>query len=639
MANHLSAPACSLSSNAARVAQAEQARQRIEQGKPVNEQMEQADQQSAYQPAAAPTGSTAAPCRVAAPTPLPPLPAALARLKQPLPLLLFLLLLWTIPGLIGHDPWKPDEAYSMGLILHILETGDNLVPTLAGEPFMEKPPLYFITAALLTRLLPDSLPLHDAARLTSGLFMALTFLCLGLSARQLFGTGSGWLAPMLLMGALGLLPHAHQMITDTALLAGYSLALLGMTLSATQPIVAGLLLGTGVGSAFLAKGLLVPLLYSALCALLLLFPGWRHKNFFLTLLLAALSALPWLLIWPLSLYQQSPELFDVWFWQNNLGRFLGSSHLATSQERGYYLKALLWFSGPVLPMALYHLWQQRRCWRAWLNRSAPGEPLLLPLLLSAVVSLTLFASSATRSLYLLPLLPPLVLLATPLLRQPQPAPRWGIRTVTWLFTGTAGVIWLVWLLALASAFASGQWNMAGFAESFVIPDQEGILFRWSTFLPAAAATLLAWQCRPLLQLSQRALLSGWSAGITLVWLLLMTLWLPVIDYGKTYRGVFAELGQAVAQTEAHCIGSRNLGEPQRAMLHYFGQIKTKRLETGWPESGCPLVLWQYSLDRSERPHFSGTTIWQGERPGDTKERYLLYRPSLESSVPSIQKKE
>ena len=51
-------------------------------------------------------------------------------------------------GLLGRDPWKPDEAYSFGLVYHILQSGDWVIPTLAQEPFMEKPPLFYLTAAL-----------------------------------------------------------------------------------------------------------------------------------------------------------------------------------------------------------------------------------------------------------------------------------------------------------------------------------------------------------------------------------------------------------------------------------------------------------------------------------------------------------
>ena len=56
---------------------------------------------------------------------------------------------WIAAGLFGHDPWKPDEAYTFGLVYHILQSNDWLVPTLAGQPFVEKPPLFFWTAAFL----------------------------------------------------------------------------------------------------------------------------------------------------------------------------------------------------------------------------------------------------------------------------------------------------------------------------------------------------------------------------------------------------------------------------------------------------------------------------------------------------------
>ena len=39
---------------------------------------------------------------------------------------------WILPGLIGHDPWKPDEAYSFGVVYEILRGGSWVVPTLAG---------------------------------------------------------------------------------------------------------------------------------------------------------------------------------------------------------------------------------------------------------------------------------------------------------------------------------------------------------------------------------------------------------------------------------------------------------------------------------------------------------------------------
>lgn len=96
-----------------------------------------------------------------------------------------LCLLWIALGLTGHEPWKPGEAYTFGLVLHMLHSGDWVVPTLGGEPFMEKPPAFFVTAALFAKLAGGWLPLHDAARLATGAYLGLTLLFVSLTASEL----------------------------------------------------------------------------------------------------------------------------------------------------------------------------------------------------------------------------------------------------------------------------------------------------------------------------------------------------------------------------------------------------------------------------------------------------------------------
>ena len=45
-------------------------------------------------------------------------------------------LLWILPGLIGHDPWR-SEAISVALVSHIVEAGDWVVPAIARAPMAE----------------------------------------------------------------------------------------------------------------------------------------------------------------------------------------------------------------------------------------------------------------------------------------------------------------------------------------------------------------------------------------------------------------------------------------------------------------------------------------------------------------------
>ena len=55
--------------------------------------------------------------------------------------LLLLALAWIVLGLVGHDPWKFDDATNFGVALDIAQRGDVVVPYLADEPFLGRPPL------------------------------------------------------------------------------------------------------------------------------------------------------------------------------------------------------------------------------------------------------------------------------------------------------------------------------------------------------------------------------------------------------------------------------------------------------------------------------------------------------------------
>src|SRR4051812_15591569 len=252
---------------------------------------------------------------------------------------LFLLAAWVVLGLVGHDPWKPDEAYTFGLVYHILETGQWLVPTLAGEPFVEKPPLFFWTAALFAKALGGALPLHDAARLAAGFYVVLALWFTYLAAERRIA------APVILAGCLGYLQHAHQLITDNALLAGMAMGFYGLVARK------GLWLGTGAGVAFLAKGLIGPGLLGLAALAAVALPAWRQTA--RTWPAAAAAFLPWALIWPALLYRASPALFEEWFWVNNFGRFTGSAGLGGVLDHWHYVKALVWFGAPAWPLAAW----------------------------------------------------------------------------------------------------------------------------------------------------------------------------------------------------------------------------------------------------------------------------------------------
>lgn len=528
-----------------------------------------------------------------------------------------LCLAWILPGLIGHQPWKPDEAYSFGLVYHIIHSGDWIVPTLAGEPFMEKPPLYFITAALFGKIFSSVLPLHDAARLATGFFMAITLLFAGLAGRVLWGKGHGRHTVMILIGCLGLLIRGHEMITDVALLAGFAIAFYGFALSRRRIVLAGFWLGTGTGIGFMSKGLIAPGMIVLTALLLpLLFRDWRSRDYALCLGVAFLAILPWLVVWPALLYLRSPALFMEWFWINNLGRFLGFTRLGPDNGHWHYFEILPWFAWPALPIAIWTLWHGRR---AGLKRPEIQLALTAFLVMLAVLSL----ASDAREVYALPMLLPLSLLAAPgvasLRRGAASALNWfSIMT----FGFFAGLFWFFWFALVTGHPAERAEHLRGLQPGYT-PAFEPHHFVIA-LLVTIAWLIIVFRVKSLPRNPRTVV--NWAAGLTMVWVIMMTLWLPWLDAGKSYRAMIASLRQSLPAQPA-CISSTNLGEPQRALLEYYTGILTRRTEVS-KTIACDLLLVQGSTREEDiLPGPEWRNIWEGSRPGDKVERYRLYQRS------------
>ena len=157
---------------------------------------------------------------------------------------------------------------SFGVVYDLLQDGSWLVPTLAGEPFLDEPPLYYLTAALTALLASPVLPLHDGARLATGVYMALTLVfCAGV-ARELSGKGVGMVCALLVLGSFGLVLRGHELITDSAPLAGFALGYFALALVLRKPVVAGALLGVALGMVFLSQGVLETAILLVIAALL-----------------------------------------------------------------------------------------------------------------------------------------------------------------------------------------------------------------------------------------------------------------------------------------------------------------------------------------------------------------------------------
>ena len=535
-----------------------------------------------------------------------PLPPSLLR-----PLLIALLVAaWLLPGLIGHDPWKPDEAYTFGVVHEILRGGSWVVPQIAGEPFLDKPPLFHLSAAASAIALSWLLPLHDGARIAAGLWIGIAFLFAALASRELHGPRHGLTAALLLLGCLGLVVRGHQLITDVAAFCGFAMAYYGTALALRRAAPGGFWIGCGCGIGFMTMGIPEAAMIALIALLLPLSPHWRTPRYAAALITALVAALPWFVIWPALLYQRDPALLAAWLNAANLARFFATPDLMGGL--GYYLRILPWYAFPAWPLALWALWRARH----GAQLAAPG--MVLPLSGLTVTLLLLGAAAETRELYGLPMLLPLALLAVPgvdALRRGAVNGWYWFSVMTFTFFIAVG--WFYWsaleLGLPAKLHAHLHTIRPGYDYGLrLLPLALGLAYTAGWFL--LLARLKRGVERPLVV---------WTAGITAVWALLATLFIGWVDTSKSYRSVVSQI-ERVLPAQHGCIASRDLGEAQRAMLLYFAGLRTERLETSARAAGCPLLLVQGRPLDELVPVPGWRQVWEGHRPGDKDERLRLY---------------
>ena len=518
--------------------------------------------------------------------------------KREVALTLILVLAWLLPGLFGHEPWKPDEAYNFGLIYHMMQNGSWLSLHLPDEHPFASPPLFYMTAAIFGKLFAPFISLPDALRIATGFYMGLSLVFIGLASRILYGKGS--YAVLILAGSIGLLGHAHQLVADSALFAGCSLAILGFCLYGENAVFGGALAGLGMSMGFLSKGFIAIAYFVPVLALLPLFKPWRRLRYIAFLVSALVFLLP-SAVWPYFLQQDHPELYSSWL-KSSMSLSFGLRHDAHASPF-FYLGVLPWFAWPTLPLALASLWRERR--------RLLDEGATLPLFMFLTMLAVLTVSATQREIYAMPMLLPLALLAASgigsLKRGTTSAFNWfGILT----FGLLAAVLWVGWV-----AMMTGHPEYIAARIHHYHPHFSA-QFGLFSFLSALGTTLLWAILASGKEHDGKRAVINWASGVAMVWMLLMTLWLPFLDSVKGYREMFHSMK---ASLPAHygCIEGRHVGDAQRAMLDYYLGIDLKRDKT------CRLVLIQTVSSNRRNPE-GLKLLWQGARAGDRHERYRLY---------------
>lgn len=553
-----------------------------------------------------------------------------------------------LPGFVGRAPWKSEDMAAFGVMRELAANPANwLAPQLLGQATGFDALLPYWLGAIAIKCLPFLDPAL-AVRVPFVLLLVLTLLATWYAVYYLarspqaqpvaFAFG-GEASPvdyaraiadagvLALIACLGLAQLSHETTPALAQLGFTALVFCTMAASpyrrATQILGPSLGLLVGLAGLALSGAPTLALLLGASGALV----EWTHmrassksntapqeatsqqQSWQWVLLIVGITLLVCLLGWGL----------DLWRWRIHLPGTGEQTALTDWRKLG---RLLLWFTWPAWPLALWTLWH----WRRQLASRHVGLPLWF---VAIFIGATLSTPAADRSLLLC--LPPLAALAAFALPTFKRSVASLIDWFTLLFfTGCGLIIWIVWIAMQTGIPRQPAANVAKLAPGFE-PS-----FSWGAFLAAVAATvawtwLVKWRAG-----AQRAVI--WKSlvlpagGATLCWLLLMTLWLPLLDYARSYAPMSRQIAKLVDKNA--CVETHGLGSAQAAGLQYHGKLELRQATS---RATCPYLLVDADA-QSSLSNIVSLPDWAFKatvrRPADKNENVLLFkRVSNDSRTP------
>lgn len=238
-------------------------------------------------------------------------------------------------GLVGAD----EPRYAQ-VAREMLQRHDWITPVLGGQPWLEKPPLYYWQAMLSYALLGVS---DWAARVPSALDATLMVLAVYLFFRR-FRQGVELDAALIACSCAGVIGYARAASMDMVLASAFTIAMLawwGWRESGEHGYLALFYAFLGLGT--LAKGPVAPflavLVFTLYAAVL---REWRLllRTFWIPgILLFCVVSLPWYF----AVEARNPEFFRVFILEHNLGRFA---------EDLYHHREPFWYYLPATALGL-----------------------------------------------------------------------------------------------------------------------------------------------------------------------------------------------------------------------------------------------------------------------------------------------
>ncbi len=525
---------------------------------------------------------------------------------------------YVLPGLFGRDPWRNADLIAFGQMVAMAEGRTSWwAPALGGQATDAALLPHWLGAAFIALLSP-TLDAAFAARLPFAILLGLTLVAVWYTTFHLARTEAAQPLPfafggeadpvdyaramadgalLALIATLGLLQLGHE--TTPEMLQLFAMGLLLYALAAAphrlvQPRLAVLLaLPLLVASGAPTMGLLAGLGGFVVCQASRLEPARRFAPW-----VAGATLLAAALMWALG----------SWRWRA-LG--LGPADL-TSIARQW-----LWFMWPAWPLALWTLWR----WRRHLSHRHISVPLVA---LAVALGANLAMGGSDRALMLgLPGLAVLAAFALPTLKRSASA------AIDWFsmffFTVCALFVWVMYIAMHTGVPAKPAANIAKLAPGFE-PQFSWLALAFALAGSAAWVALVRWRSGRQRQALWKSMVLP-AGGVALCWLLLMTLWLPLIDFARSPRPLVDRIAQVVPAQA--CIQAPGVSTVVAAALEHFGGWRVSlKYEAG---TDCPWLLRvtrQRAVAVASSPE-PDNVLWElvaeERRPTERDELTQLYR--------------
>ena len=538
---------------------------------------------------------------------------------------LFLLCLaYVVPGFVGREPWKSADITAFGYMLELAAGhADWLAPTLLGRAPEFDALLPYWLGAWAIQIKPAFMSADFAVRVPFALLLGLAltatwygvyYLARSPRAQPVAFAFGGEAHPkdyaramadgglLALIACLGLAQLSHETTPSVAQLAFAALSFFAIAalphVGGKRRAIACLSLVLGVTGLTLSGGPTVAVLLAmvALGVAVLMSRAQPDDR-------AAWQSLAFGAVTASVLAIALATGLGLWRWR--LGQYPGPDWPSAG-------RMLIWFAWPAWPLALWTLWR----WRHHLL----SPHLALPIGFAAIfIGTAVLTPTGDRSLLVgLPALAALAAFALPTLQRSMAA------LVDWFtllfFSLCAFVIWVVWVAMQTGIPAKPAANVARLAPGFE-PDFSAGVLTIAVVATLAWAWVVHWRVGRHRSAIWKSLVLP-ASGAALCWLLLMTLWMPLLDYARSYTVTAKQVATTVGTTD--CLEIYGLSPADTAAQRFYSPIPIRH---AGPMAQCAWLLADtHTLARLAQN--VNMRQWQPQatlqRPTDAQDQLVLF---------------